>query len=89
MNKNQLIAAIASKADCSKEVASACCDAMLDCIMDAMKGGEKVLLPGFGNFEVKVRAAREGINPATREKIQIPESKVVSFKHDHSSKDSL
>ncbi len=63
---------------------------MLDCIMDAMKGGEKGLLPGFGNFEVKVRAKfREGINPATREKIQIPESKVVSFKPAKSSKDSL
>lgn len=89
MNKNQLIAAIATKADCSKEVATACCDAMLESIMEAMKGGDKVALPAFGNFEVKVRAAREGINPATREKIQIPETKVMTFKPAKSVKDEL
>ncbi|MCX4362788.1 MAG: HU family DNA-binding protein [Clostridia bacterium] len=89
MNKNQLIGAIAAKANCSKEVASECCDAMLESIMEAMRGGDKVTLPGFGNFEVKTRAARVGVNPATGAKIDIPESKVISFKPAKASKDTL
>ena len=89
MNKNQLVSAIATKANCSKEVAQDCCDAMVESIMEALKEGDKVALAGFGTFEVKVRAARTGINPATREKIDIPESKVISFKASKNNKDTL
>lgn len=89
MNKNQLICAVAAKADCSNEVATACYEAMLESIMEAMKAGEKVMLPGFGNFEVKTRAARTGVNPATGEKIEIAESKVINFKAAKSTKDEL
>ncbi|MDE5756564.1 MAG: HU family DNA-binding protein, partial [Clostridia bacterium] len=53
MKKNQLIAAVASKADCSKEVATACYDAIIECIMEAIKVGDKVDLSDFGKFEVK------------------------------------
>ena len=89
MNKKQLIDAIAEKAQCTAAEAGKCCDAMLEAIMDAMKAGDKVALLGFGTFEVKTRAARTGVNPATGEKIDIPESKVISFKASKSNKDSL
>ena len=80
MNKNQLVSAIATKANCSKEVAQDCCDALVETIMEALKEGDKVALAGFGTFEMKVRAARTGINPATKEKIDLPESKTINFK---------
>ncbi|MDE5990330.1 MAG: HU family DNA-binding protein, partial [Clostridia bacterium] len=51
--------------------------------------GDKVALAGFGTFEVKVRAARTGINPATREKIEIPETKVINFKAAKTNKEAL
>ena len=89
MNKNQLVSAIAAKADCSKEVAGACCDAMVETLMEALKEGDKVAWAGFGTFEVKVRAARTGINPATREQIEIPESKAMNFKPAKNIKDLL
>ncbi len=89
MNKTQLIDAMAEKSGCSKQDAAKCCDAMIDAIMDAMKAGDKVALLGFGTFEVKTRAARQGINPATGAKIDIPESKVINFKASKSNKDSL
>ncbi|MDE6275110.1 MAG: HU family DNA-binding protein [Clostridia bacterium] len=89
MKKNQLIAAVASKADCSKEVATACYDAIIECIMESAKAGDKVDLSDFGKFEVKVRPARQGINPATGEKIEIAESKVLNFKPAKSIKESL
>lgn len=89
MNKKQLIDAMAEKAGCTKDVATKCCDAMIDSIMDAMKEGDKVALLGFGTFEVKTRAARTGINPATGQKIDIPESKVISFKASKSNKENL
>ena len=89
MKKNQLISAVAVKADCTKEVASLCCDAMVETIMEALKEGDKVALPAFGTFEVKTRAARTGINPATKEKIDIPETKVINFKAAKSSKEML
>ena len=89
MNKNQLVSAIAVKANCSKEVATACCDAVVETIMEALNDGDKVAWAGFGNFEVKVRAARTGINPATREQIEIPESKTLNFKPAKNIKDLL
>lgn len=89
MNKNQLVSAVAAKAECSKEVAAACCDAMVETLMEALKEGDKVAWAGFGNFEVKVRTARVGINPATREKIEIPESKVINFKPAKNINESL
>lgn len=89
MNKKQLIDAMAEKAQCSNAEAAKCCDAMIEAIMDAMKAGDKVALLGFGTFEVKTRAARTGVNPATGAKIDIPESKVISFKASKSNKDSL
>ncbi len=80
MNKSQLISAVADKAGLKKEDAKVALEAVLDSITDALKENEKISLVGFGTFAVSERAARTGINPATKEKIQIPAKKVVKFK---------
>ena len=80
MNKTELVAAVATKADLSKKDAEAAVKAVLDAITEALADGEKVALVGFGTFEVKERAARTGKNPRTGEAIEIPASKVPSFK---------
>lgn len=79
MNKTDLANAIAaqglSKADSKKAL-----DAVLDAISGALKEGDKVAILGFGTFSINERPAREGINPATKEKITIAAKKVVKFK---------
>lgn len=79
MNKTDLVNAIAaqglSKADSKKAL-----DAVLDAISGALKDGDKVAILGFGTFSINERPAREGINPATKEKITIAAKKVVKFK---------
>lgn len=79
MNKTDFVNAIAaqglSKADSKKAL-----DAVLDAISGALKEGDKVAILGFGTFSINERPAREGINPATKEKIQIAAKKVVKFK---------
>ena len=77
MNKTELIAAVAEKTDLSKKDADAAVSAVLGAITDALKAGDKIQLVGFGTFEVRNRAAKQGINPATKEKIQIAAKKVV------------
>lgn len=64
-----------TKADATKAL-----NAFLDVVMDALKKGEKVTLVGFGTLSVAERAARTGINPVTKEAIEIPARKVVKFK---------
>ena len=80
MNKTELVAAIAEKAGLSKKDADAAVAAFVATVTDAMKAGDKVSLIGFGTFEVKARAARNGINPMTKETIQIAAAKVPAFK---------
>ena len=80
MNKTELVAAVATKADLSKKDAEAAVKAVLDAVTEALADGEKVALVGFGTFEVKERAARTGKNPRTGEAIEIPATKVPSFK---------
>lgn len=89
MNKVELITAIAKKAAVSKKDAEKCLVAFTESVEEALKAGEKVSLVGFGTFEVKTRAAREGINPRTKEKIQIKESKAPGFKAGKAFKDSI
>ena len=55
-------------------------DAVLGAIVTALQNGENVVIPGFGSFTVKTRAARKGINPATKQVINIPAKKAVAFK---------
>lgn len=89
MNKSELVAAVAEKAQVTKEVAGKCLDGVLAAIGEALADGDKVALAGFGNFEVKERAERQGVNPATGEKITIAASKAVTFKAGKSLKEGL
>ncbi|MEO0340839.1 MAG: HU family DNA-binding protein [Bacteroidota bacterium] len=80
MNKGDLVNKIAESAEISKAQAGAALDAALDGIVDALKGGDKVTLIGFGTFSVNEREERQGRNPRTNEVITIPAKKVVKFK---------
>lgn len=80
MNKSELVNAIAAGAGLSKAEAKKALDVTLSAIADALKKEEKVALLGFGNFAVTERPARTGINPATKEKIEIAAKKVIKFK---------
>ena len=89
MNKTELIAATAEKANLSKKDTEAAINAVLDVIAVALKKGDKVQLVGFGSFETRERAARVGRNPKTKETIKIPASKVPAFKAGKALKDSI
>ena len=80
MNKTELIAKIAETAGLSKVDATKALDAAVEAVKDALVAGDKVQLVGFGTFAVKEQPAREGINPATKEKITIAAKKVAKFK---------
>ena len=79
MNKTDLVNAIAAQG-LSKAGSKKALDAVLDAISGALKEGDKVAILGFGTFSINERPAREGINPATKEKITIAAKKVVKFK---------
>lgn len=89
MNKQDLIAAVADSANLSKTDAASAVDAMVATITQAMKKGESVTLVGFGTFEVRSRAARQGRNPKTGEAITIAASKNPSFKAGKALKDAV
>ena len=89
MNKTELIAAVAEKANITKKESELVVAATFDAIVDALKEGEKVQLVGFGSFEVKHRAARTGRNPKTKEAIEIPASAVPVFKAGKALKDAV
>jgi DNA-binding protein HU-beta len=80
MNKTELIEQIAAGAGLTKVDAKKALDATVAAIIDALKKGDKVQLVGFGTFAVTEKPAREGINPATKEKITIAAKKVAKFK---------
>lgn len=80
MNKTELIAAVAEKAEISKKDAEKAIKAFTDVVTDELVKGEKVQLVGFGTFEVSERAEREGRNPKTREPMTIAASKSPKFK---------
>ena len=75
MNKGELIKAMAEKAGFTQKDAAAAYDAFVAAVTDALKNGEKVQLVGFGTFEVKEVAAKTGINPQTKEKVEVPACK--------------
>ena len=89
MNKTELIAAVAEKAELSKKDAEAAVTATIDAITEALVREEKVQLVGFGSFEIKSRAERVGRNPKTKETIQIPASKARVFKAGKALKDAV
>ena len=89
MNKTELVAAIAEKAELSKKDAEKAVKAFTDTVAEQLKAGEKIQLVGFGTFEVAERAARTGKNPQTKEEIQIPASKAPAFKAGKAFKDAI
>ncbi|MCQ2542752.1 MAG: HU family DNA-binding protein [Lachnospiraceae bacterium] len=89
MNKTELIAAMAEKAELSKKDADKALAAFVEVVEEELVKGGKVQLVGFGTFEVAERAAREGLNPATKKKIKIPASKAPKFKAGKALKDKL
>ena len=89
MNKTELIAAVAEKTDLSKKDADAAVSAVLVAITEALKAGDKIQLVGFGTFEVRNRAAKQGRNPRTGETMTVPASKVPAFKAGKALKDAV
>ncbi|QKG85669.1 HU family DNA-binding protein [Kroppenstedtia pulmonis] len=80
MNKSQLVEKVANATGKTKKESTELVEAVLNTISEALQNGEKVSLIGFGNFEVRERAARTGRNPQTGEAIQIQASRVPAFK---------
>ena len=89
MNKTELVSAIAAKSGLSKKNSEAALNAMIASVEDALVAGEKVVLVGFGTFEVKQSAERKGRNPQTKEEITIAASKAPVFKAGKALKDAV
>ncbi|MDN3519330.1 HU family DNA-binding protein [Aquisalimonas lutea] len=89
MNKSELIEAVAQNADLSKAAAGRAVDAMVEAVTNALKENDSVSLVGFGTFSVRERAARSGRNPRTGATINIPATKVPSFKAGKALKDAV
>ena len=89
MNKTELIAAVAEKTELSKKDSEKAINAVLETITETLVSGDKVVLVGFGTFEVRQRAARMGRNPSTKEEIKIPASKAPAFRAGKGLKDKV
>jgi len=89
MNKSGLVDAVASELDISKSDAGKAIEAVIDAISRGLKSEDKVAISGFGTFTKKHRAARTGLNPATKEPIHIAESTTCSFKPSQQLKEAL
>ncbi len=89
MNKVELIAAVVEKSGLTKKDAEKAVSAVLESVTEAVAGGDKVQLVGFGTFEVRAREARTGRNPRTKEAITIPASKQPVFKAGKAFKDAV
>ncbi len=89
MTKSELIDNVATQTGLSKKDAGAAINAALDTIQGTLAKGDAVQITGFGTFEVRQRAAREGVKPGTNEKIRIPASKAPAFKAGKTLKDAV
>ena len=89
MNKAELITSMAEKSQFTKKDAESALKAVIDSVQEALENGDKVQLIGFGTFETRERAAREGRNPRTKETITIPASTVPVFKAGKEFKDRV
>ncbi len=89
MNKADFISAVAAQAELSKADAGRALDAVIEVVKKALKKGDSVSLVGFGTFQVRKRAARQGRNPRTGQAIKIKASKVPSFKAGKALKDAV
>ena len=89
MNKAELITSMAEKSQLTKKDAESALKAFIDSVQEALENGDKVQLIGFGTFETRERAAREGRNPRTKETITMPASTVPVFKAGKEFKDRV
>ncbi len=89
MNKTELINSVAEAAGLTKKDATKAVESVFETIQSTLANGEKVQLIGFGNFEVRERAARKGRNPQSGEEIDIAASKVPAFKAGKALKDAV
>jgi DNA-binding protein HU-beta len=89
MNKTELVQEIADKTNASKNDAQKFFDAFTDVVESQLKKGNQVQITGFGKFYVQKRGARQGVNPQTKQKINIPASKVPKFTAGNALKDSI
>ena len=89
MNKTELIAAAAESTGITKKDTEKVLNALLDTMTDSLCKGEKVQISGFGSFETKEREARVGRNPHTKEAIDIPATRVPTFKASKALKDNV
>jgi len=80
MNKSQLVSKVAEKSGLTKKDAAAALESFIETVEETLQNGEKVVLVGFGTFEVKTRGAHIGRNPRTGEAIEVAEKKVPVFK---------
>ena len=89
MTKVELVNKVAEKCECSKKDAEKAVNAVMETIAEALAAGDKVSLIGFGTFDVRARAAKEGINPRTGDKIAIEARNVPVFKAGKPLKDAV
>lgn len=89
MNKTELVNAVAEKADFSKKDADKAVAAVLESITDALAQGDKVQIVGFGTFEVRARAEKQGRNPKTGEAMIVPASNLPAFKAGKALKEAV
>ena len=89
MNKTQLVTEVAAKAGLTKEQAANAVNAVFGTMSDALASGDKIQLVGFGTFEIRERAEKQGRNPRTGETMTVPASKVPAFKAGKALKDAV
>ena len=89
MNKVELIERVATMARLNKKDAKLAVEAVFGAILEDLSAGNSVKVAGFGNFEVKERAERDGMNPVTKEKIHIPAQKAITFHASKPAKDAV
>ena len=89
MNKGEFIAAVANTGGMTKKDAEAAVSAVFDTITESLKKGDKIQISGFGTFDVKHRAARKGLNPLTKQPLDIAASNAASFKAGKALKEAL
>lgn len=86
MNKGEFIKAVAEKANCTQKDAGIVFDAVVDTIVSTLKGGDKIVIPGFGSFELVKKAATTKMNPLTKKTVKVAACKVPKFKFGKSFK---
>ncbi|WGL93878.1 HU family DNA-binding protein [Arsenophonus nasoniae] len=89
MNKTEIINQIAEKADLTKKDSEKALNAFIETVTETLKAGDEVQIVGFGSFQVKQRAARDGRNPKTGETLKIAASNVPSFKAGKTLKEAV